>query len=118
MRTNPLRWTDLAEELPDWVFRLWASGNEWNTQELVMARMEVSGRLAADRRVPDHGSSERIAATSSIDLRSGLGQGSVQVSGVVARIAAVHVRRVTLIWRALPRTPAGRERLKKGMLCW
>jgi alpha-glucosidase (family GH31 glycosyl hydrolase) len=21
-----------AEELPDWVFRLWASGNEWNTQ--------------------------------------------------------------------------------------
>lgn len=58
-----------------------------------------------------------IAATSSIDARSGLGQGSVQVSGVVARIAAVHVRRVTLIWRALPRTPLGRERLKKGMLC-
>ena len=27
------------EELPDWVFRLWASGNEWNTQDLVMARM-------------------------------------------------------------------------------
>jgi hypothetical protein len=67
---------------------------------------------AAERR------NARIAATSSIDLRSGLGQGSVQVSGVVARIAAVHVRRVTLIWRALPRTPAGRERLKKGMLCW
>jgi hypothetical protein len=39
LRTNPLRWTDLAEELPDWVFRLWASGNEWNTQELVMARV-------------------------------------------------------------------------------
>ena len=56
------------------------------------------------------------AATSSIDPRSGLGQGSVQVSGVVARIAAVHVRRVTLIWRALPRTPPERERLKKGML--
>lgn len=29
-----------AEELPSWVFRLWASGNEWNTQELVMARMD------------------------------------------------------------------------------
>lgn len=53
---------DLAEELPDWVFRLWASGNEWNTQELVMARMEVPGGPAADRRVPGHGSSERIAA--------------------------------------------------------
>lgn len=24
------------EELPDWVFRLWASGNEWNTQTEVM----------------------------------------------------------------------------------
>ena len=36
---QPLRWTDLAEELPDRVFRLWASGNEWNTQELVMARV-------------------------------------------------------------------------------
>ncbi|TDW92731.1 TIM-barrel domain-containing protein [Kribbella sp. VKM Ac-2566] len=30
-----------AEELPDWVFRLWASGNEWNTQDLVMARMDA-----------------------------------------------------------------------------
>ncbi|MGW1339669.1 glycoside hydrolase family 31 protein [Kribbella sp. NPDC002412] len=30
-----------AEELPEWVFRLWASGNEWNTQELVMARMDA-----------------------------------------------------------------------------
>lgn len=29
-----------AEELPDWVFRLWASGNEWNTQALVMDRMD------------------------------------------------------------------------------
>lgn len=29
-----------AEELPAWVFRLWASGNEWNTQELVTARMD------------------------------------------------------------------------------
>jgi len=28
-----------AEELPTWVLRLWASGNEWNTQELVMERM-------------------------------------------------------------------------------
>ncbi|QNK81601.1 TIM-barrel domain-containing protein [Nakamurella sp. PAMC28650] len=28
------------EELPAWVFRLWASGNEWNTQDLVMARMD------------------------------------------------------------------------------
>lgn len=25
-----------AEELPDWVFRLWASGNEWNTQAEVI----------------------------------------------------------------------------------
>jgi alpha-glucosidase (family GH31 glycosyl hydrolase) len=30
-----------AEELPEWVFRLWASGNEWNTQDLVMARMDA-----------------------------------------------------------------------------
>ncbi|SDO57641.1 Galactose mutarotase-like [Nakamurella panacisegetis] len=29
-----------AEELPDWVFHLWASGNEWNTQQLVMERMD------------------------------------------------------------------------------
>ncbi|MFJ1584827.1 TIM-barrel domain-containing protein [Streptomyces sp. NPDC088197] len=28
------------EELPDWVFRLWASGNEWNTQQRVMAEMD------------------------------------------------------------------------------
>jgi alpha-glucosidase (family GH31 glycosyl hydrolase) len=35
-----------AEELPDWVFRLWASGNEWNTQELVMARMDAHRDLA------------------------------------------------------------------------
>ena len=28
-----------AEELPDWVFQLWASGNEWNTQALVTQRM-------------------------------------------------------------------------------
>ncbi|MHB1288299.1 glycoside hydrolase family 31 protein [Georgenia sp.] len=28
-----------AEELPAWVFRLWASGNEWNTQEIVRERM-------------------------------------------------------------------------------
>ena len=29
-----------AEELPEWVFGLWASGNEWNTQALVTERME------------------------------------------------------------------------------
>ena len=29
-----------AEELPDWIFRLWASGNEWNTQQLVMGVMD------------------------------------------------------------------------------
>jgi len=29
-----------AEELPSWVFRLWASGNEWNTQDIVMERMD------------------------------------------------------------------------------
>ncbi|GIH29414.1 hypothetical protein Aph01nite_77240 [Acrocarpospora phusangensis] len=27
------------EELPSWVFRLWASANEWNTQERVLAEM-------------------------------------------------------------------------------
>ncbi|HYF73975.1 MAG TPA: TIM-barrel domain-containing protein, partial [Nocardioides sp.] len=30
-----------AEELPEWVLRLWASGNEWNTQQLVMDRMDT-----------------------------------------------------------------------------
>ena len=30
-----------AQELPDWVFRLWASGNEWNTQAIVMDRMDT-----------------------------------------------------------------------------
>ncbi|TCC20579.1 TIM-barrel domain-containing protein [Kribbella sindirgiensis] len=34
-----------AEELPDWVFRLWASGNEWNTQDLVTARMDKHREL-------------------------------------------------------------------------
>ena len=29
-----------AEELPAWVFRLWASGNEWNTQSIVTQRMD------------------------------------------------------------------------------
>jgi len=29
-----------AEELPSWVFRLWASGNEWNTQGAVLDRMD------------------------------------------------------------------------------
>ena len=35
-----------AGELPSWVFRLWASGNEWNTQELVMARMDAHQELS------------------------------------------------------------------------
>jgi alpha-glucosidase (family GH31 glycosyl hydrolase) len=30
-----------AEELPAWVFRLWASGNEWNTQSLVMRQADA-----------------------------------------------------------------------------
>ncbi|HEY4153172.1 MAG TPA: TIM-barrel domain-containing protein [Pseudolysinimonas sp.] len=30
-----------AEELPEWVFRLWASGNEWNTQAEVMRQMDA-----------------------------------------------------------------------------
>ncbi|EWT00395.1 alpha-glucosidase [Intrasporangium oryzae NRRL B-24470] len=30
-----------AEELPSWVFRLWASGNEWNTEALVRERMDT-----------------------------------------------------------------------------
>ncbi len=34
-----------AEELPSWVFRLWASGNEWNTQELVRDRMAGHAEL-------------------------------------------------------------------------
>jgi alpha-glucosidase (family GH31 glycosyl hydrolase) len=29
------------EELPSWVFRLWASGNEWNTQAEVMRQMDA-----------------------------------------------------------------------------
>ena len=29
------------QELPDWVFRLWASGNEWNTQESVMRQVDL-----------------------------------------------------------------------------
>lgn len=29
------------EPLPDWVFRLWASGNEWNTQAEVMRQMDL-----------------------------------------------------------------------------
>ncbi|MDO5495853.1 MAG: glycoside hydrolase family 31 protein [bacterium] len=28
-------------ELPEWVFRLWASGNEWNTQARVMREMDL-----------------------------------------------------------------------------
>lgn len=30
-----------AKELPSWVFRLWASGNEWNTQAEVMRQMDL-----------------------------------------------------------------------------
>jgi len=30
-----------AEELPDWVFRLWASGNEWNTQAEIMRQADL-----------------------------------------------------------------------------
>jgi alpha-glucosidase (family GH31 glycosyl hydrolase) len=30
-----------ASELPDWVFRLWASGNEWNTQAEVMRQLDA-----------------------------------------------------------------------------
>ncbi|CAN5409695.1 hypothetical protein BH09ACT4_BH09ACT4_07440 [soil metagenome] len=30
-----------AEELPDWVFRLWASGNEWNTQAEIMRQVDA-----------------------------------------------------------------------------
>jgi alpha-glucosidase (family GH31 glycosyl hydrolase) len=29
------------KELPDWVFRLWASGNEWNTQAEVMRQVDA-----------------------------------------------------------------------------
>lgn len=30
-----------AEELPDWVFRLWGSGNEWNTQAEVLRQVDA-----------------------------------------------------------------------------
>ena len=30
-----------AEQLPNWVLRLWASGNEWNTQDIVVERMNT-----------------------------------------------------------------------------
>lgn len=33
------------EVLPDWVLRLWASGNEWNTQAIVMERMDTHAEL-------------------------------------------------------------------------
>ncbi len=33
--------TGRPEVLPDWVFRLWASGNEWNTQAEVMRQMDL-----------------------------------------------------------------------------
>ncbi|GAA3295229.1 hypothetical protein GCM10020218_075840 [Dactylosporangium vinaceum] len=41
---NLARWLDAVgkpERLPDWVFKLWASGNEWNTQARVTAEMEL-----------------------------------------------------------------------------
>ncbi|MER7275124.1 TIM-barrel domain-containing protein [Dactylosporangium sp. NPDC000244] len=44
---NLARWLDRVgrpERLPDWVFRLWASGNEWNTQARVTAEMELHRR--------------------------------------------------------------------------
>ncbi|MBU4337017.1 MAG: glycoside hydrolase family 31 [Actinobacteria bacterium] len=34
-----------AAELPDWVFSLWASGNEWNTQQIVTQRMDTHAEL-------------------------------------------------------------------------
>ena len=37
-----------AEELPEWVFRLWASGNEWNTQAEVIRQMD----LHREHRIP------------------------------------------------------------------
>src|SRR5665811_740099 len=36
------------EELPDWVLRLWASGNEWNTQ----AEVERQAALHAEHEIP------------------------------------------------------------------
>ncbi|MFD2840727.1 TIM-barrel domain-containing protein [Populibacterium corticicola] len=29
------------EQMPEWIFELWASGNEWNTQQIVMDRMDA-----------------------------------------------------------------------------
>lgn len=34
-----------AEELPSWVFRLWVSGNEWNTQDIVLSRIDTHREL-------------------------------------------------------------------------
>lgn len=36
--------TGRAEELPDWVFGLWASGNEWSCQAKVMEQVETHRR--------------------------------------------------------------------------
>ncbi|WP_457101524.1 glycoside hydrolase family 31 protein [Microbacterium sp. P5_E9] len=36
-----LREAGRPEELPEWVFRLWASGNEWNTQADVMRQADA-----------------------------------------------------------------------------
>lgn len=32
------------EELPDWVFRLWASGNEWNTQTEILRQVDLHAK--------------------------------------------------------------------------
>jgi 1,3-alpha-isomaltosidase len=32
--------TAMPADVPDWVFRLWISGNEWNTQDIVMAQAD------------------------------------------------------------------------------
>src|SRR5262249_46503751 len=37
--------TGRPEPLPDWVHRLWISGNEWNTQAAVMARADQHAEL-------------------------------------------------------------------------
>lgn len=66
-----------AEELPDWVFRLWASGNEWNTQAEVMRQMDAH----RDHRIPV-GSvvieawSDESTFTTWRDARSGLRDGA------------------------------------------
>lgn len=65
-------------------------------------------------------SSAELAATSCIDVRSGLGRGSVQVLGVVALVRGCPGGLVACdsqLACAAPGTDPERERLKKGMLC-